>query len=149
VLLVVSIATLALGVVTVPIVVTRIPADYFVRTSERPSAPPRGKGPGRLLLFWLRNAAGALLVMAGVLMLVLPGQGVLTILAGLSLLSFPGKRAIELRILRTRAVHRAIDALRVRAGKPPLLVDEEQGVATPRGERWHRRHSADGRSDSL
>ena len=122
--LVVSIVVLALGVVLAPIVVTRIPADYFMRTRARHSMPPAGSGPLRMALFWLRNAAGAVLVLAGVAMLVLPGQGVLTILAGLSLLTFPGKRELELRILRVRAVRHPIDKLRKRAGKPPLQLDD-------------------------
>jgi hypothetical protein len=58
----------------------------------------------------------------------LPGQGVLTILAGLSLLSFPGKRRLQLRLLRIPAIHRAIDALRRRAGRPPLHLDEPPGA---------------------
>jgi len=36
----------------------------------------------------LRNIAGAVLVLVGVIMLVTPGQGILTILAGLALMKF-------------------------------------------------------------
>jgi len=126
VLLIVSIVVLALGVVLVPIVVTRMPADYFVRPHEheRHGIPTRESGLGHVLLFWLRNAAGGVLVAAGIAMLVLPGQGVLTILAGLSLLNFPGKRDLQIRILRASKVHHAIDKLRARAGKAPLQLDE-------------------------
>lgn len=115
-----SIAVLVLGIVLVPVVVTRLPADYFTARDPQRS---RAGGPGRVALYWLRNLLGALLVIAGVLMLVLPGQGVLTILAGISLLDFPGKRKLQLKLLRIPQIQRAIDGIRRRAGKPPLQID--------------------------
>ena len=120
-----SIAVLVLGAVAVPIVIKRMPADYFIR-HPRPDHQP--SGVLGLALFWLRNSAGIVLIVAGVLMLVLPGQGVLTILAGLSLLAFPGKRRLQLRLLRTPALRHAIDGMRRRAGKPPLQLDETQAA---------------------
>jgi hypothetical protein len=120
-LLIGSVAVLVLGVVLVPVVVTRLPADYFVRLkSQRPHA----SAPMRFVLYWLRNLFGVLLVLAGVLMLVLPGQGLLTILAGLSLVDFPGKRKLQLKLLRIPQIHHTIDHIRQRAGKPPLRLDE-------------------------
>jgi hypothetical protein len=115
-----SIAVLVLGLVLVPVVVKRLPADYFVH--HHPHRPREGK-PVRFVLYWMSNLLGALLVLAGVLMLVLPGQGVLTILAGLSLLDFPGKRALQLRLVRIPQIQRTVDGIRRRAGKPPLRLD--------------------------
>ena len=119
-MLIASIAVLVLGLVLVPVVVTRLPADYFVpHRAQR----PRRSGPAHVALFWLRNLLGALLALAGVLMLFLPGQGVLTILAGISLLDFPGKRRLQLKLVRIPQIHRALDGIRRRAGKPPLQID--------------------------
>jgi hypothetical protein len=73
-------------------------------------------------LLALRSLLGALLVLLGILMLVLPGQGVLMIVAGLSLLRFPGKRKLLRRLLRAPGVHLVCDAIRRRAGKPPLQL---------------------------
>lgn len=115
-----SIAVLVLGIALVPVVVRRLPADYFAAPDRR---RPDAARPAHVALFWLRNLLGALLVIAGVLMLVLPGQGVLTILAGISLLDFPGKRKLQLRLLRIPQIHRTIDGIRRRAGKPPLQID--------------------------
>jgi hypothetical protein len=140
-----SIVVLVLGTLLVPIVVTRMPADYFTRVREHHGVPMRDAGPLRIVVFWLRNAAGALLVLAGIAMLVLPGQGVLTILAGLSLSTFPGKRKIELRIVRTRLVHHAIDTLRARAGKEPLKLDDPPHAAP--GPHATTRHAHSGPSD--
>ena len=116
-----SLAVLVLSAVFVPVVIKRLPADYFVRRSLGPHRP---SGFAGVALFWLRNLAGAVLVAAGLAMLVLPGQGVLTILAGLSLLAFPGKRKLQLRLLRIPAIRHAVDRTRARAGKPPLQLDE-------------------------
>lgn len=43
----------------------------------------------------LRNVLGAILLVAGIAMLVLPGQGVPTILISLGLMNFPGKYRLE------------------------------------------------------
>ena len=84
--------------------------------------------------FWIFVATGLFhpalslyftLVLMGLAMLVLPGQGVLTLLIGISLLDFPGKRKLEKKIVRAPTVHRAIDAIRRRAGQPPLLLPEK------------------------
>ena len=71
-----------------------------------------------------KNTLGALALIMGILMLVLPGQGVLTILIGISLLDFPGKRRLEYWIISQGAVHRTIDRIRARAGRPPLVLPD-------------------------
>ncbi len=105
--LVMFVGTLA----AIPLIAVRLPADYFV-------APiPKRRG----WVVALRSVAGVLLILAGVAMLVLPGQGMLTILVGVSLLDFPAKRRIERRILGQRNVLHGINRLRQARGKPPLL----------------------------
>jgi UPF0716 family protein affecting phage T7 exclusion len=71
----------------------------------------------------VRNVFGSLLLVVGVLMLVLPGQGLLTILIGLTLLDFPGKRRFVRRLLMRPQVLRVINAIRRRFGVAPLQVD--------------------------
>ncbi len=53
------------------------------------------------------------------------GQGVLTVLLGLSLTDFPGKRRLELRLVRQPVIFRTINAIRVKAGKPALLIPDD------------------------
>ena len=72
-----------------------------------------------------KNTLGAVLVLGGLAMLVLPGQGVLSILIGTSLLSLPGKRRLERWIVRSRAVMRGLNWIRRRAGQPPLEPPED------------------------
>ncbi|MCZ6750119.1 MAG: hypothetical protein O7D96_12545 [SAR324 cluster bacterium] len=71
-----------------------------------------------------KNLLAVVLVVAGVAMLFLPGQGILTILVGLGLLSVPGKRKLELWIVRRPAVLRAIQWIRARSNRPALQLPE-------------------------
>ena len=50
--------------------------------------------------------------------------GVLLIFIGIGLLDFPGKRKLEKKIVRTPTVHKTMDAIRRRAGQPPLVLPD-------------------------
>ncbi len=112
-----SVVMLVLGALFAPAVIARIPADYFVRETR---AETRSWHILRIVTRIAKNLLGMLLLVAGILMLVLPGQGVLTIFAALMLLEFPGKRRLELGIIRQRIVLKAVQWLRQRAGRDPL-----------------------------
>lgn len=114
VLAVVSCALFVATIVLIPWLLVRLPTDYFVRP------PPRHSVPVRVL----RNLAGVVLVALGILMLVLPGQGMLTLMIGLSVLDTPLKRRMLRRILCQHNVRSAVQALRARAHRPPLLVPD-------------------------
>ena len=76
----------------------------------------------RLGVLVLKNLLGVILVLVGIAMLVLPGQGIITIIVGISLLNFPGKRKLELRIFRQRRVMRAVSWIRAKANRQPLII---------------------------
>jgi hypothetical protein len=104
----------AASAVAVPIFLARAPADVLL-------APPRSPA-------WLRvikNLLGGGLLMAGLAMLVLPGQGLLTLLLAVMLLEFPGKRRLLRRLVGQPRLRRSIDALRRRAGRPPIDLGED------------------------
>ena len=112
----VSALTFVGSLVIVPILAARIPADYF-------SAGRRGKTPWgrkypalRLVLLILKNALGVVLVMGGILMLFLPGQGLLTIFLGIMLMDFPGKYRLERYLISRGPVLRGINWIRRKAG---------------------------------
>jgi hypothetical protein len=105
----------------VPLVVIRIPADYFLRPERyRVTGGSRG---WRAAVLTVKNLAGAVFLLAGIAMLVLPGQGLLTILIALMLLDFPGKRRMERAVVSKPKVLRAVNALRKRAGRKPLRIE--------------------------
>lgn len=116
-----------LTVVGTPVVVgwlvARLPSDYFSAPRRRAIA---GRSPlGTVLLIVAKNLLGVLVVLAGVAMLVLPGQGLLTILIGLGLLDFPGKYMVERWLVTRPGIRRAVDWLRRRAGREPFDLPAE------------------------
>lgn len=116
-----SIVMLVGTLVALPIIVARLPADYFVRHQRHTSRHQHATAL-HLLRRVGKNLFGIVFVLAGVAMLVLPGQGLLTIVLGLMLLDFPGKRALQLRLVQQPWVLQAINRLRARAHQPPLQV---------------------------
>ncbi|MBO68222.1 MAG: hypothetical protein CL398_07905 [Acidiferrobacteraceae bacterium] len=104
--------------------VVHMSQDYFINPNPAKTSW-RGEHPLlRILLRCLKNVIGFGLLVLGVAMLVLPGQGVLTILIGLTMVEFPGKRNLEIRIIQHHRIRRAINAVRRRAGKPPLMLPD-------------------------
>ena len=109
----------------VPVLLRRMPANYFV--GDHPPDDLVRRVPPSLRVFAriLKNMLGVVLLGMGFLMLFIPGQGVLTMLLGIALLDFPGKRKLERRIALRPRVRKSIDWIRERRGQPPLLFDEE------------------------
>ena len=108
----------------IPVLLARIPADYFARSESLFTSWRRRHPLASAALQVARNLLGVVLLLAGLVMMVLPGQGIITVLVALTLLNFPGKRRLELRIVRQRQVRGAIDWIRRRAGRPPLVIPE-------------------------
>lgn len=98
-----------------PWLVGRIPADYFTR--------PRDPHKWHVMLephTIMRNLLGLPVVIAGIAMLVLPGQGILTIMVGLGIMNFPGKFEIEKWVITRRGVLKALNWIR-RKERHPLI----------------------------
>ncbi|MBK8977060.1 MAG: hypothetical protein IPM29_14185 [Planctomycetes bacterium] len=115
-----SLATAIAGVLWVPRWLAGLPADHFVR--PRPALRSRPHPVLSALAVAARNTVGLALLLAGIAMLVLPGQGLLTILLALGLLDFPGKRRLRVRFVMVSPIRRALDALRRRAGRAPFRL---------------------------
>ena len=120
--LVVSIITLVATSALTAWFVVKLPADYFVpnsrqRTENRASISDWGR-------FLLRNLLAVALISLGVLLSLpgVPGQGLLTILLGVMLSDFPGKERLERKIVSYPKVREALNRLRARFGKPPLMT---------------------------
>jgi hypothetical protein len=111
--------------VLVPMILIRLPRDYFNRPHRDRKIDVTGHPAVRLVFVCVKNLLGAIFVLLGIAMLVLPGQGVLTIVVGLMLLDFPGKYEVELWALRHHSVRRAINWIRAKAHQPPLDVAPE------------------------
>ena len=100
----------------------KLPEDYF---SSEYSSVFFSHQP-----FWIRwtakvikNLIGFLLLIAGIIMIFGPGPGLLTILLGIIMLDIPGKRPLEANIIKRPAILAAVNNLRSRYKKPPLVID--------------------------
>lgn len=107
--------------IAIPIILMRLPADYFDIRKPRPWMENHHPIL-RLVGHIVKNVVGAIFLFAGFLMLFLPGQGVLTMLIGLSLIEFPGKRRLEAKIVGQSTVLSTINAMRAKFDKPPLII---------------------------
>ncbi|MFO0766221.1 MAG: PGPGW domain-containing protein [Nitrospiraceae bacterium] len=107
--------------VAIPIILMRLPADYFDVRKPRPWMENHHPVL-RLIGHIVKNVVGAIFLFAGFLMLFLPGQGVLTMLIGLSLIEFPGKRKLEAKIVGQSTVLSTINSMRAKFDKPPLII---------------------------
>ena len=117
------IVSLVATLIIVPLVVIKIPADYFRREGEHPQLFSNYPPPVRMALLLLKNLLGIGLVIMGAAMLVLPGQGVIVILIGVLLLDFPGKEYIERWLISRGPILKFANWLRSKWQKAPLTLD--------------------------
>ncbi len=106
-------------ILLIPVIIIRLPVDYFLHDEERvwmADYHPILRYVGLAV----KNTVGLVFLLAGIAMLVLPGQGLLTMVIGVSLLDFPGKRTIEHRLLTKPMVFNAMNAIRQKFGRPPF-----------------------------
>lgn len=119
-----SFLTVILPLTIGPVVLSRLPADYFGPHRDAERAVSRHPYL-RFALSLVRNVLGAALVLFGLVLTVLPGQGIITVLAGLTLMDFRAKRRWIRRVLRRRPVRTSVDWMRRKMGSEPFLIEEE------------------------
>jgi len=120
-LTVLSIVFFVGSLIAIPFILVRLPADFFDVRVPRPwmeNHHPLLRVLGHLM----KNVVGVVFVFVGFLMLFLPGQGILTMLIGITLLEFPGKRHLEAKLIGQPTVLNAINSMRQKFGKPPLII---------------------------
>lgn len=120
-----TVLSVALSVAASILVALRLPADFFMH--ERRPLPLPGRALWlRLLVGLAKNLLGVALIGLGLVMSLpgVPGQGLLTILLGVMLVDFPGKHRVERALVRRRFVHTALNTLRRRFDRPPILLPE-------------------------
>lgn len=111
-------------ILALPLIIIYLPARFFNPSEYAARRSEDGLSTLRLVWIVLKNVLGAGLILAGLLMLVLPGQGLVTLLIGLSLVAFPGKRRLVCRLLRQPGVLGFINRIRTAAHRPPVAPPE-------------------------
>ena len=106
-------------IVAIPVILNQLPTNYFQPGLEH--VWMKGYHPVlRNMGLVVKNTVGLIFLLAGLAMLVLPGQGILTMVIGLSLLDFPGKHRLEHTLLTQPMVFQAMNAIRATCSKPPF-----------------------------
>ena len=115
-----SVFVFIISLLSLPWLVAQIPDDYFVPKKRQPTQWKTQRPLARLIILIGKNCLGYVLLLGGILMLFLPGQGILTVVIGMLLIDYPGKFDIERRIFSTPKILNGLNWLRAKANKPPL-----------------------------
>ena len=100
--------------------VALIPEDYVIKKGG--SKIKTNNQIGWYLVLILKNLIGYSLILGGIVMLVLPGQGLFTIIIGLMLSNYPGKYSVEKKFIAIPTILKSINWLRKKSNKPPLKL---------------------------
>jgi hypothetical protein len=116
--------SLGFSFLCIAVVMVKIPENYF-STHYQQDFMPNSPWVVRWGALIAKNLFGAFLILLGIVLSLpgIPGQGFLTILLGLIMLDIPGKRPLEAKIIKRPAVLSAINNLRARYKKSPLVMD--------------------------
>ena len=118
---IISGASLVGSIFLCALVIAYLPCDYFhaKRRVSRIRRPILWGG-----LVFVKNLVAVILIIVGIILIPLPGQGVLTVLIGIVISDIPGKRKLERRIIRSPMVLSALNHIRSRFNRPLLVLDE-------------------------
>lgn len=119
-----SVAMFVGTLLVVPYIIIKLPADYFASGRRHHTDWGERHPAVRLSILVIKNVFGILLVLGGIAMLVLPGQGVLTIVVGVMFLNFPGKYRLERWMVTRPPVIKSINWLRHRWNQPAMKLDD-------------------------
>jgi len=119
-----SIITFIATLIAVPWLIVRIPSDYFAHRRRLKKLWADRHPAVRVVLLTGKNLLGYILIVTGIIMLVLPGQGMLTLLIGIIFIDIPGKYRFERWIVTRCLVLRSINWLRLRARRAPLVLKD-------------------------
>lgn len=110
----ISFLVFAAGIVSLPMIIGRLPDDFFV-SDRSPWFRYLPKGL-YILVLTAKNVLGFCLLLVGIVMLFAPGQGLLTILVGLGAMNFPGKQRMIYRMLSIGRLRRVLNWIRRKRG---------------------------------
>ena len=110
------------SLIIIPRLIINLPPDFFLKRKK--SVSVKQIVVFRVTFFLLKNFLGFLLLLCGILMLFIPGQGLLTMFLGLVLLDFPGKYKLQLYCLKVRPVRRSLNWIRRKYEKEAFIFPE-------------------------
>ena len=117
---------LVIGAIAVPWIVINLPQDSFSNPKRRLDEQPIAI---RLPVRLVKNLLACALIVLGIVMLVLPGQGIFAIVLGVLLADIPGRLKLQQRIVGRQNVMNSLNWLRRKFGRPPLERPSVQTAA--------------------
>ena len=113
-----SVLTFIGSLIAIPWIIAKLPVNYFIRHRQLVAESHSRHPLIARLTFVLRNFVGIVFLIAGIVMLVLPGQGIITILIGISFMDFPKKHHLVDYLVRRQKVIRFLNWIRKKEKKP-------------------------------
>lgn len=117
-----SLITFVASLILVPACIKRLPYDFFITYNKNTN---RLNQPVHIFSSFLRNIIGLLLLLAGFIMLFIPGQGLLTILLGCILISFPGKWKLVEKLISYQPLRKSLNWSREKLKAPLFLWPDD------------------------
>ena len=116
----VSFVIFVFSLISIKWLVALIPSDYFI---NRNSSKFKIAYPSLWLVSTIiKNILGYTLIIGGILMLFLPGQGLFTIFVGLLLSNYPGMFYLERKLIAMPKIYKTVNWLRKKSNQPPLKI---------------------------
>jgi len=116
-----SVCTFVISLIIIPWIIIRLPSDFF-STPKTIWNGARQHHPVLVIsLIIIKNCIGFVLLIAGIAMLVLPGQGLITIAISIGLINFPGKHRLLSRIVEIPTVFKTLNWIREKSCHPPFI----------------------------
>ena len=106
--------------------IAQIPEDYFIHNKRQAKHWNKYSSQARIAIIIFKNIFGGIMLLGGLFLLVLPGQGLLTMIIGLLLIDYPGKFQLEQKIISIPSIFRSLNWFRAKARKPNLLHPRKQ-----------------------
>lgn len=122
-----SVLSFAIGLICVPWLINKLDDDFFTLQNHKKRIRKRREQHPLMMVvaMIIRHCAGFILLVAGLTMLFIPGQGVLTILAALVLMEFPGKYRLVMAIVRQKRIRRVLDWIRKKGDREPFVLEDK------------------------
>jgi hypothetical protein len=117
--------------IVISYIITQMDKEYFLPINRRRKKNAIDEEIKNSSSRWFNRGGGYLvkiiiglfLLVCGIAMLVLPGQGLITMLIGLSMLPFPGKHKIEQNLLARKSIRSSLNWIRIKANKEVFIFD--------------------------
>ena len=115
-----SILMLIVSIIGVGWFISQIPEDYFIHEKRQSDNWKKYSPETRIVIIVAKNILGVTMLISGLLLLILPGQGVLTMIIGLLSIDYPGKFKLEQKIIAIPSIFKTLNWFRAKSNKSHL-----------------------------